>query len=253
VWGGGYGGGNKTSGDPVVIGSHDLSARTAGFAGGFDYRLAPNSVVGLAVASGGTNWSLSQGLGGGRSDAFQAGVYGATRWGAAYLAADFAFTNHWTAVLPTQFVEPLICIKPALRNAVANGEWMPVTASLRDARRMSRDPAAFPRILFHPSPFIEEIDMEQILINLIAGAVGGIGVGKSSPKFDLGTAGNIISGLVGGGLLGQIATLLLPSVLAAAQSGNFSVSGIISQAVAGGAGGAILTAIVGAIKNKAAA
>ena len=95
--------------------------------------------------------------------------------------------------------------------------------------------------------------MEQILINLIAGAVGGIGVGKSSPKFDLGTAGNIISGLVGGGLLGQIATLLLPSVLAAAQSGNFSVSGIISQAVAGGAGGAILTSIVGAIKNKAAA
>ena len=95
VWGGGYGGGNNTSGDPVVIGSHDLSARTAGFAGGFDYRLAPNSVVGFAIAGGGTNWSLSQGLGGGRSDAFQAGVYGATRWGAAYLAADFAFTNHW--------------------------------------------------------------------------------------------------------------------------------------------------------------
>ena len=94
VWGGGYGGGNQTSGDPV-IGSHDLSARTAGFAGGFDYRLAPNSVVGFAIAGGGTNWSLSQGLGGGRSDAVQAGVYGATRWGAAYLAADFAFTNHW--------------------------------------------------------------------------------------------------------------------------------------------------------------
>ena len=95
VWGSGYGGGNHTSGDPVVTGSHDLSARTAGFAGGFDYRLAPNSVVGFAIAGGGTNWSLSQGLGGGRSDAVQAGVYGATRWGAAYLAADFAFTNHW--------------------------------------------------------------------------------------------------------------------------------------------------------------
>jgi hypothetical protein len=47
--------------------------------------------------------------------------------------------------------------------------------------------------------------------------------------------------------------LLLPSVIAAAQSGNLSVSGVISQAVAGGAGGAILTALVGAIKNKAAA
>jgi hypothetical protein len=95
--------------------------------------------------------------------------------------------------------------------------------------------------------------MEQILINLVAGALGGVGAGKSSPSFDLGTAGNIISGLVGGGVLGQIATLLLPSVLAAAQSGNLNASGIITQVVAGGAGGAILTAIIGAFKNKAAA
>jgi hypothetical protein len=93
--------------------------------------------------------------------------------------------------------------------------------------------------------------MVQILINLIAGALGGAAIGKSSPTFDLGTVGNIISGLVGGGVLGQIATLALPSVLAAAQSGNLSVGGVISQLVAGGAGGAILTAIIGAIKNKA--
>ena len=95
--------------------------------------------------------------------------------------------------------------------------------------------------------------MEQILINLIAGALGGAGVGKASPNFDLGTVGNIVSGLVGGGVLGQIVTLALPSVVAAAESGNLSVGGIISQVVAGGAGGANLTAIIGAIKNKAAA
>ena len=95
--------------------------------------------------------------------------------------------------------------------------------------------------------------MIQILINLIAGALGGVATGKASPNFDLGTIGNIISGLVGGGALGQIVTLALPSVVAAAESGNLSVGGIISQAVAGGAGGAILTAIIGAIKNKASA
>jgi hypothetical protein len=95
--------------------------------------------------------------------------------------------------------------------------------------------------------------MEQILINAIAGALGGVGTGKASPTFDLGTVGNIIAGLVGGGLLGRIVTLLLPSVAAAVQSGNLSVSGIVSQVIAGGAGGAILTAIIGAIKNKAAA
>ena len=95
--------------------------------------------------------------------------------------------------------------------------------------------------------------MEQILINLVAGALGGVATGRASPTFDLGTIGNIVSGLVGGGVLGQIITLLLPSIMAAAESGNLSVGGIISQAVAGGAGGAILTAIIGAIKNKAAA
>jgi hypothetical protein len=65
--------------------------------------------------------------------------------------------------------------------------------------------------------------------------------------------GNIITGLIGGGVLGQVVTLLLPSIMAAAQSGNLSVGGIVSQAIAGGAGGAILSAIIGAIKNKAAA
>jgi autotransporter-associated beta strand protein len=95
VWGAGYGGSNRTSGDPAVVGSHDLSAATAGGAAGLDYRLAPGTVVGFALAGAGTNWGLAQGLGGGKSDAFQAGVYGTTRWGPTYVAAALAFTNHW--------------------------------------------------------------------------------------------------------------------------------------------------------------
>src|SRR5215831_8731025 len=95
VWAAGYGGGNRTSGDPAIVGSHDLSARTAGGAAGLDYHLSRDSVIGVALAGGGTNWSLAQGLGGGKSDAFQAGIYGATRWGPAYLAAALSFTNHW--------------------------------------------------------------------------------------------------------------------------------------------------------------
>jgi autotransporter-associated beta strand protein len=95
VWGAGYGGTNRTTGDPLVVGSHDLSARAAGFTAGFDYHLTRDTVIGFALAGGGTGWSLAEGLGGGKSDAFQAGVYGATRWGPAYLAGAFAFTNHW--------------------------------------------------------------------------------------------------------------------------------------------------------------
>jgi autotransporter-associated beta strand protein len=95
AWGGAFGGGSRIGGDPTVVGSHDLSATTAGFAAGLDYHFSRDSVAGFALAGGGTNWGLAQGLGGGKSDAFQVGVYGATRAGPAYLAAAFDFTNHW--------------------------------------------------------------------------------------------------------------------------------------------------------------
>jgi autotransporter-associated beta strand protein len=95
AWGAGYGGYNKTSGDPAVVGSHDLIARTFGYAAGLDYHVSRDTVAGVALAGGGTNWSLAQGIGSGRSDAFQAGAYVATRSGPAYLAASLAFANHW--------------------------------------------------------------------------------------------------------------------------------------------------------------
>src|SRR5260221_1207813 len=95
VWGAGYGGGNRTSGDPAVVCRYDHSSRTAGGAAGLDYHLSRDSVVGVALAGGRTDWKLAQGLGGGKSDAVQAGVYGTTRCGAAYVAAALAFTNHW--------------------------------------------------------------------------------------------------------------------------------------------------------------
>jgi autotransporter-associated beta strand protein len=95
AWAGGFGGSSKTNGDPAVIGSHDLTATDAGFAAGLDYHWTRDTVVGFALAGAGTNWSLAQGLGGGKSDAFQAGFYGSTRWGPAYVAAAFAFADYW--------------------------------------------------------------------------------------------------------------------------------------------------------------
>jgi autotransporter-associated beta strand protein len=95
VWAAGYGGGNRTSGDPVVVGSHDLTARAGGLAAGIDDHFSGDAVVGIALAGGATNWALAQGLGGGNSDAFQAGVYAAARSGPAYVAAALAFADHW--------------------------------------------------------------------------------------------------------------------------------------------------------------
>ena len=85
VWGAAYGGVNKTDGN-LVTGVQDLTARAYGFAAGSDYRVAPDPWVGFALAGGGTNWHLPGGLGTGKSDAFQAGVYAIRQFGAAYVS-----------------------------------------------------------------------------------------------------------------------------------------------------------------------
>jgi len=96
VWGSAFGGGNRTDGDPVT-GSHDVSATAAGVAAGADYRLAPNTKLGFALAGGSTNWTLSQGLGSGHGDAVMIGVYGKTYYGPAYLTGSLAAAEHWVS------------------------------------------------------------------------------------------------------------------------------------------------------------
>jgi outer membrane autotransporter protein len=95
LWGSAYGATNRTGGDVDGTGSNDLSARISGFALGADYRVSPSTMLGFALAGGETNWSLAQGLGGGRGDAFQAGIYGKTHFGPAYVAASLAFAQQW--------------------------------------------------------------------------------------------------------------------------------------------------------------
>ncbi len=94
AWDSAYGGSNAANGNPAV-GSNNVTAQTYGFAGGMDYHYSPDTIFGFALAGGGTNWSLAGGLGDGRSDAFQSGVYAITRSGPAYLAGALSFTNHW--------------------------------------------------------------------------------------------------------------------------------------------------------------
>jgi outer membrane autotransporter protein len=94
VWAAGYGSQNKTTGDPVLVGSHDRSERTLGLAAGIDYRITPTTVAGFALGGGGTNFGLSGGFGGGHSDMLQAAVYSVTRVDAAYLSAALAYAWH---------------------------------------------------------------------------------------------------------------------------------------------------------------
>ncbi|MFZ3350038.1 MAG: autotransporter domain-containing protein [Xanthobacteraceae bacterium] len=94
VWGASFGGSGTFNGDPAV-GSNNVTASTYGFAAGADYHVDANTVLGFAAAGSGTNWSLAQSLGTGRSDAFQAGVYGTRYFGPAYVSAALAFINNW--------------------------------------------------------------------------------------------------------------------------------------------------------------
>ncbi|MGP0093496.1 MAG: autotransporter domain-containing protein, partial [Xanthobacteraceae bacterium] len=94
AWGTAFGGVNKTNGD-LVVGTTNVTASTYGYAAGINYNYTPDSVVGFALAAGGTNWGLAQGLGTGRSDVFQAGIYGTMHSGPAYVYSALAFANNW--------------------------------------------------------------------------------------------------------------------------------------------------------------
>jgi uncharacterized protein with beta-barrel porin domain len=94
AWASGFGGSGTTDGN-ASVGSNNVTATDYGYAAGLTYHLTPATSYGFALAGGGTNWSLAQSLGSGRSDSFQAGVYGTTHFGPAYLSGALAFANHW--------------------------------------------------------------------------------------------------------------------------------------------------------------
>ena len=94
AWAADFGGYNQANGDPS-IGSNNVIARDNGYAAGMDYLLSPDAVAGFSLAGGGTNWGLAQGFGGGRSDAFMAGMDGRVHSGSAYLGGALAFADHW--------------------------------------------------------------------------------------------------------------------------------------------------------------
>jgi hypothetical protein len=93
-----------------------------------------------------------------------------------------------------------------------------------------------------------------LIIQLIAGLIGGNAVGAAMKDKSLGGVGNSIAGLVGGGVLGQIIQSLMAGGAAtvdpATTAAGMDMGSIIASIVGGGAGGAILTAIIGMIKSR---
>jgi uncharacterized membrane protein YeaQ/YmgE (transglycosylase-associated protein family) len=90
--------------------------------------------------------------------------------------------------------------------------------------------------------------MENLLplvIQLISGALGGNGAAKLMKNLDLGTIGNSIAGILGGGLGGQLLGMLGMDM----GSGGLDITSILGSIAGGGVGGGVLMAIVGFIKN----
>src|SRR5262245_39903565 len=88
----------------------------------------------------------------------------------------------------------------------------------------------------------------NLIIQIVAGALGGNGAGAALKDLSLGPLGNTIAGAIGGLGGGQLLSALVPALAGAA--GVPDVGALVGQAVGGGIAGAILTAIVGLIKNK---
>jgi hypothetical protein len=98
------------------------------------------------------------------------------------------------------------------------------------------------------------MDIVSLIIQIIAGAVGGNAAGRANAKFDMGGAGNSIVGAIGGVVLGQIIERVTGGAVtadqAAAATQGLDIAGILTSLIGGGAGGAVLSAIVGALKNR---
>jgi uncharacterized protein with beta-barrel porin domain len=90
VWAAGYGGSQTTDGN-AVLGSNTVTSRIFGGAVGADYRFSPFTLAGFALAGGGTNFSIANALGTGRSDLFQAGAFIRHTVGPAYISAALAY------------------------------------------------------------------------------------------------------------------------------------------------------------------
>jgi len=89
VWGSGFGGAQFTGAD-ASAGTAANTNRVYGAAAGADYKLTPSTIAGFALAGGATSFN-TYGLGSGKSDLFQAGLFLRQQFGQGYLSAGLAY------------------------------------------------------------------------------------------------------------------------------------------------------------------
>lgn len=98
------------------------------------------------------------------------------------------------------------------------------------------------------------MDILLTIISLISGAAGGHIAGASMPEKSLGSIGNTIAGLLGGGvgqfILKALGVLATTHVAGAPATGHeLDLASILASIGAGGVGGGALTAIAALLKD----
>jgi uncharacterized membrane protein YeaQ/YmgE (transglycosylase-associated protein family) len=89
----------------------------------------------------------------------------------------------------------------------------------------------------------------ELIISLIAGALGGNVAGGLLKNLSQGPMLNSILGVLGGGLGGQVLGMLGAGGMA---SGGMDIAGIVGAIASGGVGGGALMAVVGVIRKMIA-
>ena len=93
------------------------------------------------------------------------------------------------------------------------------------------------------------MNLVGLLISLVSGAVGGNIAGAAMQDKSLGTLGNSIAGILGGGVGGWILGAL---GILAQTGGSLDLTAIVGNVASGGVGGAVLLVIVSLIKSAMA-
>ena len=89
----------------------------------------------------------------------------------------------------------------------------------------------------------------ELIIQIIAGLLGGNAAGAAAKNVSLGKAGNSVVGGVGGLLGGLLANWLGGAGGAGIDLSNLDIGALVQSLAGGGIGGAILTVIAGMVKK----
>jgi hypothetical protein len=91
----------------------------------------------------------------------------------------------------------------------------------------------------------------SLIISLLSGAAGGNVAASMLKNVSLGTLGNSLAGIAGGGIGGKLLAMAVPA-LGGMAGGGLDIGSIIGQVLGGGVGGGALMAIIGMLRGAMA-